>query len=64
MSQEINPIKAWRDLYFFESKLTTEILDRIKNWEENENNKKDGMRYNEGSVVRLHSEIKKLIQNH
>ena len=64
MSQEINPIKAWRDLYYFESKLTTEILDRIINWEIIESEKLDEMRYSEGSVVRLHSEIKKLIQNH
>ena len=64
MSQKINRFTDWRDLYFFESKLTTEILDRIKNWEEYENNKKDEMRYSEGSVVKLHSEIKKLIQNH
>jgi len=63
MSQEINPVKAWKDLYFFESKLTTEILDRINNWEAVQDYKVDNEYYLKESVHSLHSEIKKLIQN-
>ena len=64
MSQEINPVKAWKDLYFFESKLTAEILDRIIHWEENQKNVLHEFRCSETSVQSLHRQIKKLIQNH